>query len=319
MIEKAGQTPPDWLNTVTVNAPKTLDLAWSDPKGRNAQKDLNEYFRASVYPNPSKWKEGVKVLHQALTVNKNDPPKLRTTMRYLGECYHNFFQDYARAAFWMRQAEVTDEVLIDCYLKLGNKDLAKKALEKYGADDTRQGGIIKLWADIGEIDTALKMANDKAQSCPDAGYFVAGDCLRLAGRFKEALDYYQKVIAVVAKDTQTAAGRLKWNQDQARAAIDAIKLFDTLDLKRIADGAYNGTCMGYSGNVTVAVTVKSAKITDLKVTQHTEHQCFASLTAVPDKIIEKQSVKGVDTYSSATVTSNAIINASAKALASGMK
>ena len=55
------------------------------------------------------------------------------------------------------------------------------------------------------------------------------------------------------------------------------------------------------------------------VTQQTEHQCYASLTVIPQKIIDKQTVKGVDTYSSATVTSNAIVNACAKALSTGVK
>ena len=319
LIQKAGATAPDWWDATPPNFPPTLDLTWGDPKGRNAQKDLKEFIWSVINPNPPRWKEGIKLLHQALNVNKNDPPKLRMTMDALGDCYHNYFGDYARAAFWWRKAESLDLGMADCYWKLGNKDMAKELLNKYGFDDTRQGGVIKLWADIGEIDTALKLANDKAQNYPDAAYFVAGDCLRLAGRYKDALDYYQKVLNVQAKETQTAAGRLKWNQDQAHAAIDAIKLFDTLDLKRIPDGTYNGTVAGYSGQVTVAVSVKGAKIDSVKVTQQTEHQCYMSLTAVPEKIIQKQSVKGVDTYSSATVTSNAIINASAKALASGVK
>jgi uncharacterized protein with FMN-binding domain len=319
LIQKAGQTQPDWFAGVTANYPQTLDLTWGDPRGRNAQKDLKEFIWSVINPNPTRWKDGTKLLHQVLNVNKADPEKLKRTMNALGECYHNFFADYARAAFWLQKAETNNELLADCYFRLGNKDMAKQVLDKYGYDDTRQGGVIKMWADIGELDEALKMADGKAQNTPDAAYFVAGDCLKLAGRYKDAMDYYEKVLKVVAKDTQTAPGRLKWNQDQARASIEAIKLFELLDLKHIPDGKYSGTSMGYSGNVTVEVTTKSAKIESVKVTQQTEHQCYASLTVVPEKIITKQSVKGVDTYSSATVTSNAIINASAKALASGMK
>jgi uncharacterized protein with FMN-binding domain len=319
LIQKAGQTQPDWFAGVTANYPQTLDLTWGDPRGRNAQKDLKEFIWSVINPNPPRWKEGVKLLHQVLNVNKADPDKLKRTMYALGECYHNYFADYARAAFWLRKAESSDELLADCYLHLGSKEMAKEILTKYGSDDSRQGGIIKLWADIGELDTALKLADSKAKSHPDAAYFVAGDCLKLAGKFKQAIEYYEKVLTVTAKDTQTAAGRLKWNQEQAKASIEAIKLFELLDLKRIADGKYTGTTMGYSGNVTVEVVTKSHAIESVKVTQQTEHQCYASLTVVPQKIIDKQTVKGVDTYSSATVTSNAIINASAKALASGVK
>ena len=319
LIEKAGQTAPDWFTRVTPNYPPTLDLAWGDPRGRDAKKDLHEYIWTVINPNESRWREGVKLLHQALNVNKNNPEKLRLTMNALGECYHNFFADYARAAFWWRKAQSSDESLADCYWKLGNKDMAKEVLDSIGEDDTRQGSVIKLWADIGELNTALKLAEIKAGSYPDAAWFVAGDCLRLGGKYKEALAYYEKVLKVAAKDTHTAAGRLKWNHEQAQAAIDAIKLYDTLDLKRIPDGSYSGTSMGYTGNLTVSVTTKACKIESVKVTQHAEHQYYASLTVVPQRIIDKQSVKGVDTYSSATVTSNAIINACAKALASGVK
>ena len=43
------------------------------------------------------------------------------------------------------------------------------------------------------------------------------------------------------------------------------------------------------------------------------------MTDTPEKILAKQSVKGVDATSSATITSEAIINATAKALAQGAK
>jgi uncharacterized protein with FMN-binding domain len=43
------------------------------------------------------------------------------------------------------------------------------------------------------------------------------------------------------------------------------------------------------------------------------------MTDTPGKIIAKQGVKGVDATSSATITSEAIIYAAAKALASGAK
>jgi uncharacterized protein with FMN-binding domain len=53
--------------------------------------------------------------------------------------------------------------------------------------------------------------------------------------------------------------------------------------------------------------------------QHREKQYYSSLTDTPAKIIAKQGVKGVDSTSSATITSEAIINATAKALAKGAK
>ena len=60
-------------------------------------------------------------------------------------------------------------------------------------------------------------------------------------------------------------------------------------------------------------------IETVKVVKHTEKQYYGSLTDTPAKIIQKQTVKGIDAFSGATITSEAIINATAKALAKGIK
>jgi len=64
----------------------------------------------------------------------------------------------------------------------------------------------------------------------------------------------------------------------------------------------------------VAVTVRNHRITNVKVTRHVEKQYYSSLTDIPNQIIAKQSVRGIDATSSATITAEAIINAVAKAL-----
>ena len=67
----------------------------------------------------------------------------------------------------------------------------------------------------------------------------------------------------------------------------------------------------------VEVTVAGGLIESVKVTQHREKQYYSSLTYTPRKILAKQGVSGIDATSSATITSEAIINATAKALADG--
>jgi uncharacterized protein with FMN-binding domain len=57
------------------------------------------------------------------------------------------------------------------------------------------------------------------------------------------------------------------------------------------------------------------RIVAVRVVKHSEKQFYSSLIDTPQRIIAKQSVKGVDTTSDATLTSEAIINATAKALA----
>jgi uncharacterized protein with FMN-binding domain len=65
----------------------------------------------------------------------------------------------------------------------------------------------------------------------------------------------------------------------------------------------------------VEVTVRGGRITAVEVLQHQEKQFYSALTDTPEKILRAQGVQGVDATSSATITSEAIINATAKALA----
>ena len=67
--------------------------------------------------------------------------------------------------------------------------------------------------------------------------------------------------------------------------------------------------------MTVEVVVKAGRIASVKVTQHSEKQFYSAMTETPNKIVERQSVKDIDACTGATITSEAIINATAKALA----
>jgi len=65
----------------------------------------------------------------------------------------------------------------------------------------------------------------------------------------------------------------------------------------------------------VSVTVAGGRITDIHVAEHHDKQFFAALTETPRLIMEQQSLRGIDATTGATVTSDAIVNATAKALA----
>ena len=67
------------------------------------------------------------------------------------------------------------------------------------------------------------------------------------------------------------------------------------------------------------VSVASGRISDVKVTRHTEKQWYSSITDTRRQILLKQGAKGVDATSGATITSEAILNATLKALAKGQK
>lgn len=324
LIDKAGRTRPQWWDSVQLNYPKTLDLSWNRTKQWNNQRNLGQFIWDIINPNPHRWREGIKLLHHCLTVNRGNPEALDQTIEALAGMYKRLMGDHARAAFWWHKSiEMRGRYdpigLAECYWKLGNQDMAVEILGHYPRDTTGHSGIIKLWSDMGGVDRALRMAEAKARyGMPQEGYLVAGDVCRLAGRYDDALAYYEKVARLPGR-TQQNKDYFKRNRDRALASIEAIKVFDTLDLRRIPDGKYQSNSVGYRGQIYVEVTVKSGRIEDVRVTKHQEKQYYSSIQDTTAQIIEKQGVKGVDATSRATITAEAIINATAKALAGGMK
>jgi uncharacterized protein with FMN-binding domain len=324
LIDEQGRTPPDWFEQTALNYPQTLDLSWPPPpQGWNNQRNLGQYIWDIINPNQGRWREGVKLMHHVLTVNKNNPDVQRRAMGELGRMYFVLLQDYPRAAFWWRKAngEKGDAPgsdagvrLAECYWRLGNKDMAVELLGKLPASY----GMIKLWADMGDARRALQMAESNAKGpFADVALIYAGDACRVNGMYKEAIGYFQQALKI--SPTGQGKGRIERNQRRAAANIEAIKLFELLDLTRVADGTYRAASPGYETNVSVEVVVTHHRIESVKVTDHREKQYYASMIDVPRKIVEKQSVKGIDAVSSATITSEAIVNATAKALAAAMK
>jgi len=324
LIERVGKTQPDWWDSVELTYPKSLDLDWPlQPVGDwNAGRNVGQYIWDIINPNPGRWKEGIKLVHHLMVRHKDDRAKLVRSMDALGRMYHDLMEDWPRAVFWWRlSAQYGGNVdligLAHCYWKLGSKKMAADVLAEIPFDYTRHGVLIKLWADMGELDKALRLAEQKAaDGMATISYLTAGDACRLAGRYAEALAYYKKVLTAKA-----AAGReddVKKDRERAQASIQAIRLFDTLDPAQVPDGTYRADSLAYAGPLHVEVTVKAGRILSVRVSEHQEKQFYSALTETPHQIVEKQGVRGVDAVTGATMTSEAIINATAKALAGGM-
>jgi uncharacterized protein with FMN-binding domain len=318
LIEEAGKTPPDWWDATPLSIPPGLDLSWKNPdKKWNNRKVMGCYLWDIIDPNPSKWKEGVKLINHSMSTYKSDPEVQKKCIQSLAHIYGEMLQDYPRAAFWAKKAGDMPIMLADCYLRLGCKPAAIEILRSLGSDQTRNGQAIKLWADCGDLTTALAWANKRAAAgAPLSAYLAAGDACRHAGKTADAITWYQKAIAAKAGPIERDEAP---NHKRAQANLDAVKLFDALDLNRIPDGTYTASSIGYVGPVEMIVTVKDHKIESLKPGAHHEKQFYASFDDVPPRIIAKQSVKGIDTTTGATVTSEAIINATAKALSAAQQ
>lgn len=318
LIAKVGPTEPDWFKSTRLNYPKTLDLSWPEKPGQgwNNQKNVGQFIWDIINPNSSRWREGVKFAAHLMELNKGDATVRNRAMNEMANMYFRFFQDYARAAWWWQQAgtEIEDHAgfhLAECYWRLGSKQMALDFMN--GTKLVYLDGI-KLLGDMGETDRAVKMA--EYYDDHDA-WLLAGDACRLAGRLTAAQAFYEKVVSTPA--TGQNPNRMKRTISRAQANLDAIKLFELADVSKVADGTFSDSSLGYEGQVEVSVTVRGKKIEDVKVTQHKEKQYYSALTDVPAQIIAKQGVKGVDATSRATITGDAIINATAKALAQGAK
>lgn len=77
------------------------------------------------------------------------------------------------------------------------------------------------------------------------------------------------------------------------------------------NGTFEGTGVGKKGDVVVSVTFADDKITAVEITAQEETPDIANvvLEGLPAQIIEAQSTEGLDTYTGATYTYDAIIDA----------
>lgn len=76
------------------------------------------------------------------------------------------------------------------------------------------------------------------------------------------------------------------------------------------DGSYRGTGTGFSGDLTVEVTVEDTKITDVSIVDSADDaEYLDKASALLDEIVENQGIDGIDAVSGATFSSNGILDA----------
>ncbi len=321
IIDDAGRTPPAWFESTKLNYPKTLDLSWPlkpPTKGWNQNKNMGQFIWSTVNENPSRWHSGIKLVHHCMTLHKDDKALLQRDMQKLGRMYFTLLQDYPRAAFWLQKAKPSMSEphgvhLAECYWRLGSHEMA---LDMMRGKSLAIVGI-KLLGDMGEVDGALAVAKAYSNSgLSNQALLLAGDALRRNGRVDEALEYYQQVLD--ADDYRNAAYKDRL-QARARDTMQMISLYDKADVTKVADGTYSSDSIGYNGKLSLQVKVVGGRITSVDVTAHKEKQFYAAMTDTPANIIKAQSIQDIDATSGATITSQAIVNAAAKALAKGAK
>lgn len=318
VIQTVGKTPPAWYESTRLSHPQTLDLDWPlKANGKwNESKNVGQYIWGRVNPNPSRWRSGIKLVHECMKLHQGNRTLLARDMEMLGKLYFTLLQDYERAAYWLQRSRASMNTeagiyLANCYWQLGNREMALSLMR----GKSLHIDAIKLLGDMGEIDGALSVARVyEKTSLANEAWLNTGDALRGAGRFDDAIKSYQKVI------TRNKARNEEYRKryvGRARDAIAAINLFDKADVSKVADGTYVDSSTGYNGAIQVRVVVNGSRIEDVKVVKHREKQFYAALTDTSKQIVDSQGVQEIDATSGATITSQAIISAAAKALAQG--
>lgn len=327
LIDQVGRTPPDWLKETLLEYPKTLDLSWPDPTPDiwNYTRNIEHYIWDIINSNPRRYRSGVRLMYHLIEVNQKDEGARLRAMNELARMYFEFFNDYARAAFWWREARVENHPkfsrmpsaahLAECYWRLGNREMAVELLNRLPLTPA----VIKAWGNLKETEKAIQLGEEglRLGFMPTQMYLLAGDACRTARNFSRATEYYRKVMALPSdgKDKE----QIKRDQERAAATLEVIRLFDTVDVTKIANGVYEGKSLGYAGDVEMEVTVQNGRIEALKVKHHSDRQYYHAIEDTIRRIMARQSVNGVDAISGATFTSEAVIRATAKALAEGME
>lgn len=140
-------------------------------------------------------------------------------------------------------------------------------------------------------------------------YAPLGVSLVIAACVVISLSGYQTKASEPSKDKkQQVSERVTDTETETENTQTATGSFD------LADGVYKGSATGFSGPVTVAVTIMDKKITSIDILSSTDDEAFFNRAkSVIDRIISSQSFD-VDVVSGATYSSNGIIKAVKNAL-----
>ena len=132
--------------------------------------------------------------------------------------------------------------------------------------------------------------------------------------FKGVLSFVVAVAVTAAMAYSAVTVVEKNNAAKEKAAKEAQAIGSEVSTDGLKDGEYEGNATGYGGSLTVRITVKGGKLTDIKVISQTETpEYFNRAKAVIGKILSSGNVN-VDSVSGATISSNAIKKAVADAL-----
>ncbi len=101
-----------------------------------------------------------------------------------------------------------------------------------------------------------------------------------------------------------------------RRIISIMEIGD-IDLSRISDGVYSGSCDAILVSAEVKITVKNHRVADVELVRH-DHGRGEAAEVIPQRVLDAQSLN-VEMVTGATSSCKVILKATENALRSGIK
>ncbi len=155
------------------------------------------------------------------------------------------------------------------------------------------------------------------------------------GRYEEVFSLSEWMIKL--GKTVTDKGYMKFDDegkrdsysvDQWESSFDIVQSFrelafkakkgDTFIWKDLKDGSYHGSCRGFIDTLSVSVLVRDGVVSHIEVISCQDDRPFTTEKIIPKRIMDQKSLK-IDAVTSATITSYAIVAATAGAVISARK
>lgn len=276
----ALKIPPDWM------ADQPVHYDTSQP-WKVARKHIRKLLARG------KMREAMKLTYDYLVVRKVQKDQHEYPMYlYLGGEYAwaiKIYKEHLKAKGQPHAHE--SRCLASCYAEFGEHEKALAAL-RYGLKHLPK----PPWGTMAAAGVHDQM----------------GDVQAARGDKPQAKTHYRKAIAHYRR-AKPKYGRhlLPRRIAKVQSKLDLLER-EAIDLAKLRDGVYRGKSLGYVKDVWATVTLKAGRITDIKV-QHQENIEQGATRIIPKRILAAQGLD-VDAVTGATVTSQAIVEATYRAL-----
>jgi uncharacterized protein with FMN-binding domain len=231
---------------------------------------------------------------------------------------------------YAQKGDIGDGHELPLYLFLsGNYAWALKEYPRYLARQRGKGPThgymcyASCLAHFGDFDAALKVLEDAQRDLPPKPWTTnslanihhyMGDLYARRGNMEMAREHYAEARRLYPLSDQPYGRHLLPRKVAQIQAKEKMLVMGTLTGTPLRDGDYSGRAVGYSDkeDIVVSVTVQQGRLSRLDV-RHKEKIDLNAPQIIPQRILEKQSLK-VDGISGATITTDAIVEATYRAL-----